>query len=266
MNLKCHIIEAGYKLDDILVVHVILHSLLHINIWDVVRRNLPDKGKELTLDILSAELIFIHDYSKRNCLANEKENMLKFEQMALFTKSSLSSTHFEKRSWRGQSNDKPPICSSGTKCHICGKESYWAPKCYSKPFRRNDSYYSEGSANLAVEHLISLGECKVGWILMALSNTISSTKVLLDCDATSHIFMCHKSFTNYIKSLNKFVTIGRHNQVPVAGQESINFTVLLPNGHLSIILHDILHIPYLSANLISLVSCIVVRKLNSKLE
>jgi len=113
LNLKHRIVEAGHKLDDILVVHAILHSLPHTNIWNVVRRNLLDKGKGLTLDILSTELIFVHDYSECNCLANEKENMLKSEQTALFTKSSLSSTYSEKRPWRGKSNDKPPICPSG---------------------------------------------------------------------------------------------------------------------------------------------------------
>jgi len=30
LNLKCHIIEAGHKLDNILVAHVILYSLLYI--------------------------------------------------------------------------------------------------------------------------------------------------------------------------------------------------------------------------------------------
>jgi len=113
LNLKHHIVEAGHKLDDILVVHAILHSLSHTNIWNIVRRNLLDKGKGLTLDILSAKLIFVHDYSERDCLANEKENMLKSEQTALFTKSSLFSTHSEKRPWRGKSNDKPLICPSG---------------------------------------------------------------------------------------------------------------------------------------------------------
>ena len=146
--------------------------------------------------------------------------MLKSEQIVLFTKSLLSFTHSEKRPWRGQSNDKPPIRPSGTKCHICGKEGYWAPECYSKPFRRNDSYCPEGSANLAIERSISLGECKVGWILMASSDTILSTKVLLDCGATFHMFICHKSFTNYMKSSNKFVTVSRHNWVSIVGHVS----------------------------------------------
>ena len=89
-------------------------------------------------------------------------------------------------------------------------------------------------------------------MLMASSNTILSTKVLLDYGATSHMFMYHKSFTNYTKSSNKFVTISGCNQVSIAGWGSINFTALLPNGCLSIILHDVLHIPHLGTNLVSL--------------
>ena len=170
LNLKRCIIEAGHKLDDILVVHAILHSLPRTNIWDVVRCNLLDKGKGLTLDILSAELISVHDYSERDHLANEKENMLKSEQTVLFTKSSSSSTHSEKRPWRGKSNDKPPIRPSGTKCHICGKEGHWASECRSKSIRRNNSYHPESSANLVVEHIPLLGEREVGQMLMASSN------------------------------------------------------------------------------------------------
>jgi len=252
LNLKRCIVEAGHKLNNILVVYAILHSFPRTNIWDIVRRNLLDKRKGLTLNILSAELISVHDYSEHDHLANKKENILKSEQMALFTKSLSSSICSKKRPWRGKSNDKPSICPSSTKCHICGKEGHWAPKCHSKPFRRNDSYRPEGFANLAVERSISLGEREVGRMLMASSDTISSTKVLLDCGVTSYMFMCCKSFTNYTKFLNEFVTIGGHNQVPVAGQGSINFTALLPNGCLSIILHDVLHIPHLGANLVSL--------------
>jgi len=178
--------------------------------------------------------------------------MLKSEQIALFTKSLSSSTHSEKRPLRGKSNDKPPTCPTGTKCHIYGKEGHWAPECCSKSIKRNNSYYSKNSANLAVKHIPFLGEYKVSQMLIVLSNTISSIGILLDYGVTSYMFMFGKYFTNYTKSLNKFVTIGRHNQVPVIDHECIHFTALLPNNCFSIILYDILHIPYLSANLVSL--------------
>jgi len=64
--------------------------------------------------------------------------------------------------------------------------------------------------------------------------------------------MCRKYFTNYAKSSNEFVTVSGCNRVPVAGRGSIHFTALLPNGRLNIILHDVLYIPHLGANLVSL--------------
>jgi len=64
LNLEHCITEAGHKLDNILVVHAILYSLLHSNI---VKQNLLDKGKVLILDLLSTEFISIHDHTEHNC-------------------------------------------------------------------------------------------------------------------------------------------------------------------------------------------------------
>ena len=89
-------------------------------------------------------------------------------------------------------------------------------------------------------------------MLMVLSNPILSTRILLDCSATSYMFIYYKYFTNYTKSLNEFVTVGRRNWVPIAGQRSIYFTALLLNGCLSIIFYSVLHIPHLGTNLVSL--------------
>jgi len=66
------------------------------------------------------------------------------------------------------------------------------------------------------------------------------------------MFMSHDHFIKYMESSNEFVTVGGHNRVPVAGQGSVYFLTLLPKGYLNITLHDVLHIPHLGANLISL--------------
>ena len=89
-------------------------------------------------------------------------------------------------------------------------------------------------------------------MLIVLSDTISSIGILLDYGATFYMFVFGKYFTNYTKSLNGFVTVGRHNQVLVIDHGCIHSTALFPNNCFSIILYDILHIPYLSANLVSL--------------
>ena len=73
LNLKCHITETRHKLDDILIVDTILYFLPYFNIQDIVKWNLLDKEKGLTLDILITDLISIHDYAKHNCLAVENK-------------------------------------------------------------------------------------------------------------------------------------------------------------------------------------------------
>jgi len=86
LNSKHHITEAGHKLEDILVVYAILHSLSHSNIWDIVKQNLLDKGKGPTLDILTIKLIFVYDYFEYDCFSNKKDKKAKYDQIAFFTK------------------------------------------------------------------------------------------------------------------------------------------------------------------------------------
>jgi len=89
-------------------------------------------------------------------------------------------------------------------------------------------------------------------MLMAFTDTILSTDILLDCGATSHMFTSREYFVTYAESSNEFVTVGGYNKVPVAGRGSVLFSAMLPSGRLSIILWDVLHIPHLDTNLVSL--------------
>ena len=106
LNLKCYITEASHKLEDILVVHVILYSLSCFNIQDVVKQNLLNKEKGLTLDILTVELISVYNYSECDCLANKKDKKAKSDQMALFTKSLSSLNNSRKKGKKVKHLDK----------------------------------------------------------------------------------------------------------------------------------------------------------------
>jgi len=101
LNLKHCITEAGHKLDDILVVHAIQYFLSCSNIWDIVKQNLLGKGKVLTFDLLSAELISVHDYTKRDCQANKNEKKSKSDQILLLVKSALPLSYSGRRGRRG---------------------------------------------------------------------------------------------------------------------------------------------------------------------
>jgi len=89
LNLKHHITKARHKLDNILVVYAILHSLPCSNIWDIIKQNLLDKGKALTLDLLSTELISVYNHTKHDRQANKNEKKSKSDQMLLLAKSAL---------------------------------------------------------------------------------------------------------------------------------------------------------------------------------
>jgi len=166
LNLKHHITEAGHKLDDILVVHAILHSLPCSNIWDIVKWNLLDKEKALTLDLLSTELISVHDHAKRDHQANKNEKKSKSDQMLLLAKSALPLSYSGRRERReGRPGDRsrwPRGHPIGTKYYICNQEGHWVSEC---PTDKSNSKDSKGethqfgsSANIAVDHLQSLGE------------------------------------------------------------------------------------------------------------
>jgi len=260
LNLKHRITEARHKLDDILVVHAILHSLPCSNIWDIVKQNLLDKGKALTLDLLSAELISVHDYAEHDHQANENEKKSKSDQMLLLAKSAPSLSYSGRRGRRGgrpgnrsrRSRGHP----TGTKCYIYNREDHWAPECptnkSSSKGNKGETHQSGSSANLAIDHLQSLGKCEVGKMLMATGDLFPTTGILLDCGTTAHMVTNKQHFSTYVNSVDEFVTVGGHNHIPVAGRGSVYFSAILPNGHLNITLHEVLYIPHLGANLISL--------------
>ena len=186
LNLKYHITEASYKLDDILIIHAILYSLSCSNIWDVIKQNLLDKGKDLILDILTVKLISVHNYAKHDYLADENEKKAKYNQVVLFTRSMSSLNNSKKREKKVKyfnKERKSKTQPSGTKCYICNQVGHQALECLSRSNKR-DSHQSGESANLAIEYLQLSKEHKVRKMLMTFNDTISSTSILLNYGVT----------------------------------------------------------------------------------
>ena len=72
----------------------------------------------------------------------------------------------------------------------------------------------------------------------------------VDCGATTHMFT-EKVYFESLKS-KELVTVGGHNRVPVVGWRSVRFQVLLDNAYREVILNEVLYIPQLGVNLVSL--------------
>jgi hypothetical protein len=67
------------------------------------------------------------------------------------------------------------------------------------------------------------------------------------------MFQKYHVFTNYRPSLeNETILAGNKHPLQVSGQGSIKIQFLLKNSMCTIVLHNILHVPHLVSNIISL--------------
>ena len=79
LHLCHHINDSGQKLDNIYIVHVILLSLPQSGVWNVVKQNLLDKDTILNLNIVTAELLSVHNHIEREHNIEETEKKQKAE-------------------------------------------------------------------------------------------------------------------------------------------------------------------------------------------
>ncbi len=251
LRVRQQIIEAREKLDETQVIHAILLSLPHTNVWDVVRQNLLDKGKNLTMEVVTAELVAVHERLLRDKQAEEVSEKVKADQLALLSRQSGSSSGSGgkggKKSKKGKGKRK---AKPEDECFNCHQKGHWKGDCPSAP--KNEKKPGGKSANLTVEEPQSSGIREVGQMVIAVSGGTLGLELLLDCGATSHMFTQRECFDAYTSSDKGFVTVGGRNRVPVVGQGTVKFRAKLPQGITTVILHNVLHVPHLGANLVSL--------------
>ena len=119
--------NSGQKLDDIHIVYAILLSLQQSGVQDVVKQNLLDKGTALNLDIVTTELLSVHDYMEREHNIEETKKKQKAEQLALFAKSFSSgemSGGFSGKKKSKKVKYKSKLRPADMSCHIYGEKGH----------------------------------------------------------------------------------------------------------------------------------------------
>ena len=87
--------------------------------------------------------------------------------------------------------------------------------------------------------------------MASIINTVNS--IFLDYTVTSHMFSeWHLFFLYHPLTNDKYITIGGHYHVPIAGIGSATLTMILSNSTLKLTFTDILYISTLEADFISL--------------
>ncbi len=121
--------------------------------------------------------------------------------------------------------------------------------------RTGSSSGAGGSANLTVGNLRDFGTREVGQLFFAGEgqSDSGSAEVLLDCGASSHMF-CDRSFFTDCKPISghETVAVGDSRHVPIMGRGTVSFKSKLLGGYRTVILKEVLYVPQLAANLVSL--------------
>jgi len=93
----------------------------------VVKQNLLDKGTALNLNIVTTELLSVHDHIKREHNIEETEKKQKVKQSVLFAKSPssdrMSGGFFGKKKSK-KVKSKSKLRPADTSCHTCGEKKH----------------------------------------------------------------------------------------------------------------------------------------------
>ena len=257
MNIRRRFIEAGHRVDDITIVNALLLSLPRTPTWEVVKQSLLQQGQKLTLEAVTTELVMVHDRVVQEDIAEGVDK--RFKTLALVSQSESSSPNRGKsgnnsggkggnKGGKNQASRKErarQLAKPDDVCNRCGGKGHWSPVC-DKPKKTKDS------AHLAVDNRSAEGR-EVGKVFMANHSPNIYPGLLLDCAASCHMFANRQFFMLYEPLKDEYVTVGGSHKVPVEGQGVVRFRAKLHGEQLcNITLTEVLHIPALGANLVSL--------------
>jgi len=106
---------------------------------------------------------------------------------------------------------------------------------------------------LAIDHLQFSKDYKIRKILIVFADTVSRSVLFLDYTATLHIFSDQNLFISYYDLIDdEYITVGGKHHILVSDIGSVKITVILPHSSSILTFNNVLFIPLLGTNLISL--------------
>jgi len=106
---------------------------------------------------------------------------------------------------------------------------------------------------LAIDYLQSSKGYKIGKMLIVSANTVSKSVLFLDYTTTLYIFSDQNLFISYYDLTNdEYITVGGEYHILVLDIGSVKITVILPHSSSILTFNNVLFIPLLDTNLISL--------------
>ncbi|KAJ3557795.1 hypothetical protein NP233_g11654 [Leucocoprinus birnbaumii] len=257
LSIRRQFIEAGHRVDDVTVINALLLSLPHTPTWEVVKQNLLYKGPSLTIENVTTELASVYD---RLMLEDTADGVnKKTKTLALVSTQSDSSRRpgkggskqsggrkklsVEERKARAKKYTKPEDI-----CKKCGRKGHWSIVCHGEITKDPET------AHLAVDDLAPSNSREARRVYMATTHRYNDhSEILLDSAASCHMFSNRDLFLTYEEVKNDHISTGGSHRIAVEGRGTIRmFTRVHPEFLSTVTLENVLHVPELNANLVSL--------------
>ncbi|XP_068483448.1 uncharacterized protein [Phaseolus vulgaris] len=227
-------------LPDEFVSELLIEKLLQS--WTDYKQQLKHRHKQMTLSDLITHII-IEDTNRKECAAakaktlSAKANVVEDKLAPKRYKKKID--HKKKYNKFSRTNGTNPTFKKKGNCFVCGKLGHHAPQCR---HRAKNGYPPK--ANL-VE-----GENTIVVIISQVNLVTNVSKWVVDSGATRHICANKNVFTSYtsVGDGEEQVYLGDSRTTPVLGKGKI--LLKLTSGK-TLVLSDVLHVPSIRVNLIS---------------
>ena len=139
-------------------------------------------------------------------------------------------------------------------CHHCGKLGHYKRDCWKLAAEKRIEPQKEGKNGKHKTSLVAeLGDSAGDDEALAVSHAGSSDSWIMDWGATSHMCSAKEWFSDYdVLQKPGRVSVGDGRVLKVVGCGKVRLLMRLPGDKVKrCVFHDVLHVPYLSCNLVS---------------
>ena len=205
--------------------------------WSDYKNNLKHKHKILTLEELVTHILIEDANKKESRVAKAKEMALK----ANLVQGNSSNKRYDNKSYDNNPKPNPNIKKKKGFCFVCGKPGHHAAQCRKRA--RNEKP-PKPKANL-VE-----GDDIIAAVISQVNMVASVQEWIVDSGATRHICANREAFSSYkpIGDDNEVVYLGDSRPTKVLGKGKV--LLKLTSGK-TLALNDVLHVPNMKTNLVS---------------
>lgn len=198
---------------------------------------LQASGTQITAATMRTKILATVHKDDTNSNKNDND-----ESAFLLNRSSKG--HYSQNKRFGQGSKQYNSNKKHMRCYKCNRFGHLKHECRSKTKVKDQSHLAQDSSKDSDEN--------AAWILCFSAKEICSEDWYLDSGATQHMSPVRKNFVNFQQIDERKITVADNNKIVAVGIGEVQLKVKVSNKTKNLTVNDVLYVPQLAANLISI--------------